>query len=41
MKEAEALVTAREEQLLAAKKTHRERAFSWDGDVLKKFDEND
>ncbi len=41
MKEAEALVAARENQLLAAKKTPREQPFSWDGDPLKKFDDND
>jgi hypothetical protein len=41
MREAEALVAARENQLLAAKKTPRQQPFSWDGDTLKNFDEND
>lgn len=41
MKEAEALVSARESQLLAAKKMARERPWVWDGDVMKKFDDLD
>lgn len=41
MKEAEALVSARESQLLAAKKMSRERPWTWDGDVMKKFDDMD
>ena len=41
MKEAEALVAARENQLLAAKKTPRQQPFSWDGDTLKHFDDNE
>ena len=39
MKEAQALVSARESQLLAAKKMSRERPWVWDGDVMKKFDD--
>ena len=41
MKEAQALVSARESQLLAAKKMSRERPWVWDGDVMKKFDDLD
>ena len=41
MKEAEALVSAGESQLLAAKKMARERPWVWDGDVMKKFDDLD
>ena len=41
MKEAQALVSARESQLLAAKKMSRERPWTWDGEVMKKFDDMD
>jgi hypothetical protein len=41
MKEAQALISARESQLLAAKKMSRERPWTWDGDVMKKFDDMD
>jgi len=38
MQEAEALVDARQEQLLAAKKP-KPKPFTWDGDTLKNFDQ--
>lgn len=41
LKEAEALVAAREDQLLASKRTLREQPWKWDGDVMKKFDDMD
>ncbi|MEO8157788.1 MAG: hypothetical protein ABI648_08315 [Betaproteobacteria bacterium] len=41
MGEAEALIAAKESQLLAARKTDREQPWKWDGDVMKKFDDMD
>lgn len=41
LKEAEALIAAREDQLLASKRTLRDQPWKWDGDVMKKFDDMD